>query len=127
MGQIQKHLRIEEETRNRDKMSFLQTGPKVNYIDGAHKRNFFGGKKRKFNDTSDPPTNAKKKNLACYHCGKKGHLKRECRYRKKLKREEVNKANMVEDITEEIVAMVSDMHISMVTELNMAGSNKSLD
>jgi hypothetical protein len=49
-------------------------------------------------------------------------LKRECRNKKKQKKDDhkvPNKANMVEE-NSDIVAMVSNLHISMISELNMA-------
>ena len=44
-----------------------------------------------------------------------------------MKTEHTNTANMVENGDNEIIAMVSDKRISMVSELNMAASTKSFD
>jgi hypothetical protein len=71
-----------------------------------------------------------KKKKTCYNCRKKGHLKRECRYKKKQKKEDTkvpNSTNVIENETSEIIAMISEMHISMITELHMAASTKSFD
>jgi hypothetical protein len=57
-------------------------------------------------------------------------LKRECKYGKKKKKEGTkipNSANITEKETSQIVAMVFEMHINIITELHMAASNKSSD
>ncbi|KAG8373821.1 hypothetical protein BUALT_Bualt11G0065100 [Buddleja alternifolia] len=103
VDQLLKHLRIEEETRIRDKMHQVQTGSKVNFV-SEKKKNWNpngGGNKRKFSENDSN----KKKNVTCYNCGKKGHIKRDCRFRKKQKKEETPKIQVTESNVEEIVAM----------------------
>ena len=90
----------------------------VNNIESSTRnntRNYTGRKnKRKFNET----TSNEKSNKSCYLCGKKGHFKRDWKFKKKLKfgnSDTTNKANLVEQKNNEIVAMVSQMRISMIS------------
>jgi hypothetical protein len=126
--QIQKHLRIEEETRIHDKKMFALSSSKVNYVDSKNLSG--GGNKRKFSDSNPSKNSNNKQNKTCYNCGKKGHFKHECRNKKKQKKDDhkvPNKANMVEE-NSDIVAMVSNLHISMISKLNMANAkSKSPD
>lgn len=122
--QIQKHLRIEEETQICDKNLFFPSSSKVNFVGEKNKfQNNQGGNKRKYNDFSNNfgNDNEFKKSKTCYNCGKKGHLKHEYRYKKKQKKEDTkvpNSANLTENETSEIIAMIS---------LHMAASTKSSD
>ncbi|KAL0299950.1 UNVERIFIED_CONTAM: hypothetical protein Sangu_3147200 [Sesamum angustifolium] len=124
VDQLLKHLRIEEETRIRDKMHQVQPSSKVNYVSEKNKNiNPNGvGKKRKYFDSD-----SNKKHVTCYNCGKKGHIKKDCRFRKKQKTFGMPNVQVVETNVEEIVAMVSNLHIGMVTELNIAAAVKSFD
>ena len=62
-----------------------------------------------------------KKNRPCFYCGKKGHYIKECRYiNNAFKKGNSNGANQVENEVKELIAMVSDMKIRMITEINMA-------
>ena len=135
-----KHLRIEKETRIRDKGLVKQSDSKLNYVDGSNgnnNNNFQnnGRNKRKYpngrnpNNSNNYGNNNNKKNKTWYKCGKKCHFKRECRNKKKQKKEgsNFNSANLVEKETSALVAMISKMPISMITELHMVVVTKSYD
>jgi hypothetical protein len=63
----------------------------------------------------------KKKNRACFHCGKKGHYIRECKFLKNQKNDkELNTSEA--NVIDKIVAMVSEMQISMITEVHLASA-----
>lgn len=131
LEQIQKHLRIEEETRIRDKKFATESATKVNFVQGSqNSQKSNSGNKRKFSEATRNENKAKK-GQTCYGCGKKGHYKRDCKFRKRHKGNsqdaaESSKANMIEQETE-LVALVSDLHIGMITELNMAATTKLSD
>uniref|UniRef100_A0A2N9I6E8 CCHC-type domain-containing protein n=1 Tax=Fagus sylvatica TaxID=28930 RepID=A0A2N9I6E8_FAGSY len=125
LEQIGTHLRIEEESRIREgtnSVSKVNEGT-VNYVQnggiGSSKihKNFRPNKRivKKNNSNKD------KKGRACFHCGKKDHYIRECRFLKnqmKDKELNTNEANVVD----EIVAMVSEMQIGMITKVHMASA-----
>uniref|UniRef100_A0A2N9HCN4 CCHC-type domain-containing protein n=1 Tax=Fagus sylvatica TaxID=28930 RepID=A0A2N9HCN4_FAGSY len=108
LEQIGTHLRIEEESRIREgtnSMSKVNEGT-VNYVlnggVGSSKTNksFRPNKKivKKTNSNKD------KKGRACFHCGKKGHYIRECRFLKnQMKEKELNTSEA--NVVDEIVAM----------------------
>ncbi|GJW12154.1 zinc finger, CCHC-type containing protein [Tanacetum coccineum] len=101
LDQIQKHLRIKEETRVREK-------------------NLNGASSSKNNKKDKKPLSE----VMCYKCGENGHIIRYCKNPKK-KNQNSNKkdesANAVEQVdTTEITAMVSEMNIGMIQELHMA-------
>ncbi|KAL0413782.1 UNVERIFIED_CONTAM: hypothetical protein Sradi_1579900 [Sesamum radiatum] len=97
---------------------------KVNFVSEKNKNTNPSevGKKRKSFDSD-----SKKRHVTCYNCGKKGHIKKDCRFRKKQKKEGMPNVQVAETNVEEIIAMVSNLHIGMVTELNMAAAVKSFD
>uniref|UniRef100_A0A2N9JAE7 CCHC-type domain-containing protein n=1 Tax=Fagus sylvatica TaxID=28930 RepID=A0A2N9JAE7_FAGSY len=98
LEQIGTHLRIEEESRIRE-------GPNKKIV-------------KKTNSNKD------KKGRACFHCGKKGHYIRECRFLKnQMKEKELNTSEA--NVVDEIVAMVSEMQIGMITEVHMANAAKN--
>uniref|UniRef100_A0A2N9F059 CCHC-type domain-containing protein n=1 Tax=Fagus sylvatica TaxID=28930 RepID=A0A2N9F059_FAGSY len=125
LEQIGTHLRIEEESRIREgtnSVSKVNEGT-VNYVlnggVGSSKTNksFRPNKKivKKTNSNKD------KKGRACFHCGKKGHYIRECRFLKnQMKEKELNTSEA--NVVDEIVAMVSEMQIGMITEVHMANA-----
>lgn len=63
-----------------------------------------------------------KKNKAYFYCKKKGHFN-ECRFWKKMKKEHVasssNEVNVVEEQVKELVAMVSNLHVSLIIEVHV--------
>ncbi|KAI9156320.1 hypothetical protein LWI28_004333 [Acer negundo] len=83
---IQKHLRIEEESRSRDKNDdYYASHSKANAVNkpnhsNKHKEKFLGHKKDhgKFKKSQN-----NKKNGGCFVCGKLGHYARDCEFRKK--------------------------------------------
>ena len=94
LEQIGKHLRIEEESRIRDG-SFLNSNPKVNVnnvqnggSNKTYKHLKVKGKGFKKSKTNDPSKEKKKR--PCFHCGKKGHYIRECRFLQNKKKENGN-------------------------------------
>ncbi|KAH9669996.1 hypothetical protein KPL70_022027 [Citrus sinensis] len=121
LEELKKHLVIEEETRSReskDKHDYT----KVNVVQASKfSKNFKVKNDKKFKKSS-----TQKFSGNCFFCGKKGHRQSDCRFKKK--KEEVNshKANVIENKSEEICAMVSEMQIGMITETNMA-ETKSYD
>ncbi|XP_075074624.1 uncharacterized protein LOC142162200 [Nicotiana tabacum] len=127
--QFRTHIQIESETRARDAIS-QPSSSAVNFVSqngsGSGNKHLKVSKKSSFK---------KRKNFSCHHCGKKGHMIRDCRYRKaginfnagnteKSRKIEKSgnseKANIVENSAQGLVAMVSAMQIGMVTELNVA-------
>ncbi|RVW62250.1 Retrovirus-related Pol polyprotein from transposon TNT 1-94 [Vitis vinifera] len=109
LEEIQKHLRIEEELRSRDKMVEESNGGtnKANAVSKAnHPRGKNNNDKRNSENYMSPKKNQKQfkgKKGPCFVCGKPGHYARECRYRKDLKGAVVNA------IDEEIIATLSDV------------------
>ena len=74
------------------------------------------GSSFKKNKSKNP--NKDKNNRACFHCEKKGHYIRECKLLKNKKNDE--EGNAIEtNVIEDIVAMVSGIHIDMITKVYM--------
>lgn len=110
LEELEKHLRIEEETRNRDPKFNNPNSSKAHFIEkGKFQKNFKVKNNKKFKHK--PP------DKACFICGKSGHFARKCRYKKTEKRNVSNPniINMMDTKTEELVAMVSEMQIDMIT------------
>ncbi|KAG6510044.1 hypothetical protein ZIOFF_028052 [Zingiber officinale] len=129
IDQLIKHIRIEEETRIRENKFAYESGSKVNNIES--KKTKYSGKKRKLAETSPETFANKKKTKNCYFCGKKGHYKNECRFFKRLE-VEGNVGQKTVSVFErppspDIIAMIVDLKIDMITECNMATSEKSAD
>ncbi|RVW62312.1 Retrovirus-related Pol polyprotein from transposon TNT 1-94 [Vitis vinifera] len=109
LEEIQKHLRIEEESRSRDKMVEESNGGtnKANAISKAnHPKGKNNNNKKNFGNYMSPKKNQeqfKGKKGPCFVCGKPGHYARECRFRKDQKRVVVNA------VDEEIIATLSDV------------------
>ncbi|GKD83034.1 glucose-6-phosphate isomerase 1, chloroplastic, partial [Tanacetum coccineum] len=102
LDQIQKHLRIKEETRIREKNLNGASSSKVNYVDSG-KNNKGNNKKRKGTWNSSNYNKKDKKPLS-ENSNKKDES-----------------ANAVEQVdTKEITAIVSEMNIRMIQELHMA-------
>jgi hypothetical protein len=123
LEQIGSHLQIEEESRICESTNFVSKVNEgiVNYVQNGgvgssktHKS--FKPNKKTFKKTN---SNKDKKGRACFHCGKKGHYIRECRFLKnQMKEKELNTSEA--NVVDEIVAMVSEMQIGMITEVHMA-------
>nr|GFD28122.1 retrovirus-related Pol polyprotein from transposon TNT 1-94 [Tanacetum cinerariifolium] len=126
LDQIQKHLRIKEETRIRENNLNGASSSKVNYVNSG-KNNKRNDKKRKGTWNSSKDNKKDKKPLCevvCYKYGEKGYIKRYCKNPKK-KNQNSNKkdesANEVEQVdTIKITLMVFEMKIGMIQELHMA-------
>ena len=66
-------------------------------------------------------SNKDKKGRACFHCEKKCHYIQKCRFLKNKKKDkELNTSET--NVIDEIVAMVSEMQIGMITEVHMASA-----
>ncbi|KAK0588950.1 hypothetical protein LWI29_007634 [Acer saccharum] len=118
LEELQKHLRIEEETRSRDQKNISQNSSKVNIVEGSKfKKNFKVNNNKKFKKYGNNQKfgNNLKFNGNCFNCGKKGHRISDCRLKKKKEEDTSNNANLVENQYEEIVVMVSKMQIGMIT------------
>ncbi|GKB04882.1 glucose-6-phosphate isomerase 1, chloroplastic [Tanacetum coccineum] len=133
LDQIQKHLRIEEETRVREKNLNGASSSKVNYVDSGKKNNE-NDKKRKGTWNSSKDNKKDKKpfsEVVCYKCGEKGHIKRYCKNPKKKIHNSNKKdesANAVEQVdTTKITTMVFEMNIGMIQELHMASVTTTSD
>ncbi|KAH9670700.1 hypothetical protein KPL70_017080 [Citrus sinensis] len=121
LEELQKHLVIEEETRSRESKDKYDS-TKVNVVEASKfSKNFKVKNDKKFKKSS-----TQKFSGNYFFCSKKSHRQSDCRFKKK--KEEVNshKANVIENKSEEICAMVFEMQIGMITETNMA-ETKSYD
>nr|KAJ0201752.1 hypothetical protein LSAT_V11C600334860 [Lactuca sativa] len=120
LDDLMKHLRIEEETRIRDKRG--KVGQSVHHVSagssshkgkygGQNKKNF-GPKKQSFKKSGHQNPNSKPKMAGpCHVCGEIGHYARECKDRKS-----VPVAHAVEKVTD-MVASVNLREIFMISSL----------
>ena len=126
LEQFGQHLRIEEESRVRD-VTNIDSKVNVNNVSNVqsesssttnkHLKVNKSGSGFKKNNSKNP--NKDKKNRACFHCGKKGHYIRECKLLKNKKNDE--EGNVIEmNVIEDIVTVVSSIHIDMITEVHIA-------
>ncbi|GJW59609.1 zinc finger, CCHC-type containing protein [Tanacetum coccineum] len=110
LDQIQKHLRIKEETRIREKNINGASTSKVNYVDSG-RNNKGNDKKRKgtWNSSKDNKKDRKPlSKVVCYKCGDKGNIK--CYYKNpKKKNENSNKKDKSANAVEQ------ELHTASVT------------
>lgn len=95
LDQLGNHLRLEEEYRKQEDTKDQYTHEKAYVIEG--------GKSRKSNEEKDQDdeeghdnnngnSHNKRKKGSCFHCGKPGHYKSECRFLKKMNKEKNSSA-----------------------------------
>lgn len=111
-----KHIWIEEETWKYESRYALESSLKVNNVESIRimiLKNYNKSKKEKVWGFEWELFN-KKNGIPCYHCGKKGHFKRDCRFFKKKKKNEgnirkkkVNDVEQPEDSSLDIIATIS--------------------
>ncbi|KAJ0437059.1 putative RNA-directed DNA polymerase [Helianthus annuus] len=90
LDELLKHLRIEEETRNRDKRG--KVGSSVNHVAGgsgqkgkgasSKNKKFTAPKKKEFKKSQHTNNHQPKRSGKCHVCGETGHYARECSQRK---------------------------------------------
>ena len=109
LEQLQKILRIEEESLNRDVGISCQFNSKVNITEGNNfrEKNLSLQTKKNKEQFKKKGNNLKKKG-DCFVCGKPGHFARDCRFRKTIKKAT---ANIVEE--ENLVAMISEVNLTL--------------
>ena len=123
MEQFQTHLQIECETRIRDeKMSkdkdnaeSSMNKTQIHMVGAKSGNKSEKSKNLKANNNTGFKKNSKKEKT-CYHCGKKGHFIKECRYKKKENKKsgsssntKTNEANVME-IDEDFVAVITEVN-----------------
>ena len=110
--QFQTHLQIEVQSRMRELQA---TNSKVNLVTETGLTMTQNNLKvQKKGNKFKKKQNANKKHIVCFHCGNKGHYIKECRFKN------FNKKGGSFKVNRELVAMVSNIQIEMITELNMA-------
>jgi hypothetical protein len=117
--QFQTHLQIEVQSRMRELQA---TNSKVNLVTETGLTMTQNNLKvQKKGNKFKKKQYANKKHRVCFHCENKGHYIKECRFKNFNKKGGSFKVNMVEkDEVRELVAMISNIQIGMITELNMA-------
>jgi len=117
LEQFRTHLQIETETRARE--AFLNSSNStVNFISQKN----HNGNNKNLNVSKKPFK--KRTNLICFHCGKQGHVIRECRFKKAGKNfnsansGNTEKVNLVESFVQEMVAMITEINMASPTIKN---------
>ncbi|KAF5775122.1 putative RNA-directed DNA polymerase [Helianthus annuus] len=123
LDELLKHLRIEEETRNRDKRG--KVGSSVNHVaggsgqkgKGASSRNkkFTAPKKKEFKKSQHTNNHQPKRSGKCHVCGETGHYARECSQRKSGSTVGSTSAIDVEKVTN-LVANVGLGEVNMLSQ-----------
>jgi len=122
-------MRIEIESRIRDGIQF-ESNVNVNNVHKGDSRtkNYLkvnkNGTSFKKNNYKDP--NKDNKDRSCFNCGKKGHYISECIFLKNKNKENGSSSNMANTV-EEIIAMVTDMQIGIITEVHMTAAINRID
>ncbi|XP_039138766.1 uncharacterized protein LOC120276100 [Dioscorea cayenensis subsp. rotundata] len=127
LEQLHKHLIIEEETRIRDGKRFgKESDSNVNFI-YVNKSNRFGKKRKLWMSIQTRIILVPKKEQDMFFIARrKGIFKKECSVLEENEEGSCccsgsnNKVSIVEEQVKDLVAMVSDLQISMITEVNMA-------
>ncbi|OIT18967.1 retrovirus-related pol polyprotein from transposon tnt 1-94, partial [Nicotiana attenuata] len=126
--QFRTHLQIESETRARDEIVHASSST-VNTVSQNK-----SGNENKSLKVSKKSRNKKRNNMRSYHCGKKVHKIRDCRFKKaginfhsgdvgkSGNSRNSEKVNTVESSSHGLVAMISAIPNEMVKDLNMAAT-----
>ncbi|KAL5548428.1 hypothetical protein UlMin_003659 [Ulmus minor] len=80
LEELQKHLRIEEETRSSNQKNVPHDFSKINIVEGSNRKRKNNNTNNKFKKIS---SNKKIFSVNCFHCGKKDHRISDCKFRKK--------------------------------------------
>ena len=122
LEQFGQYLQIEEESWVRDGTNTYSKVNVNNVQSGSSSKTNKHLKVNKsrsgFKKNNSKNPNKDKKNRVCFHCRKKGHYICECKLLKNKKKDEESNANET-NVIENIVAMVSGIHIDMITVIHM--------
>ena len=111
LEQLQKNLRIEEESRIRDSKNSVQSDCKVHTVEKNESSVKNVNLQVKKSGQHFKKKNFQKKKGSCFICGKPGHFAKECRHRKNNNVKSKASANMIE---ENLVAMISEINMASV-------------